>query len=223
MIILSNKTPFARGGKRACYVHPEDIAVCLKIYKEGKLPLEQKRKDPWWKQLRSSLHYDENLRDLKQYHDIYTKVGKSAQKHFPKPNNIVQTDCGDGLQLELILDADGAISLSAKEYTIRHGLTDACLKAVDQLEIFLLKNNIQFRDPFPHNISLRKLADETLEAVIIDGLGNSSILPIHRLIPSLGQRQIRKKIARLRKGLKKTHRHRFDDTPPGDNGLQLEQ
>ncbi|EJP74034.1 MAG: mutated putative cytoplasmic protein [SAR86 cluster bacterium SAR86B] len=31
MIDLSNIEPFAKGGNRSCYQHPENINICLKI------------------------------------------------------------------------------------------------------------------------------------------------------------------------------------------------
>jgi len=35
MIDLSNSMPFAKGGNRACYQHPNNKNICLKITHEG--------------------------------------------------------------------------------------------------------------------------------------------------------------------------------------------
>ena len=43
MIDLSNSMPFAKGGKRACYQHPNNKNICLKITHAG-LPNQLKKK-----------------------------------------------------------------------------------------------------------------------------------------------------------------------------------
>ena len=37
MIVLSNSTPFAEGGNRKCYVHPNNPDRCLKVVHPGLL------------------------------------------------------------------------------------------------------------------------------------------------------------------------------------------
>ena len=54
MIDLSNSKPFANGGNRACYQHPNNKNICLKITHAG-LPQKLKKTAPWYKKYRSSL------------------------------------------------------------------------------------------------------------------------------------------------------------------------
>jgi hypothetical protein len=205
MIILSDKKAFAKGGKRACYRHPEQLGSCLKVFLRGRTPLDQKQADPWWKQLRPTSVYDENIRDAHNLSQIYEKIGNEAEHHFPKSEGLVDTDLGTALSLQLIRDHDGNISASAKEYIIINGITPQLEAAIKALGAFLLKHLILFRDPFPHNIAIRTNANQSLEAVIIDGLGDSSVLPFHFIVPGLTQKKIRKKHARLLKGIVKTN------------------
>lgn len=204
MISLKNLEPFACGGKRACYQHPEQPQRCLKVYLPGRSPEDQKQADPWWKQLRPSSAYDENIRDSKNVAQIYAQAGKIAGKHFPEIEGTIDTDLGSALCLELICDHNGDISQSAKEYIINHGITPELEAAIEALGAFLLEHKILFRDPFPHNISIRIQSDGSMDAVIIDGLGDSSFLPYHRFIPGLTAKKIKKKHARLKKGVIKT-------------------
>ncbi|WP_269526197.1 YrbL family protein [Coraliomargarita parva] len=208
MIELNQTPPFAVGGKRACYLHPERADCCIKVFLPGREPNQQRKADPWWKQLRSARSYDENLRDSREICRAFEKAGDKAAAHFPHCEGFIETDIGLGLCMELITDSDGSIAISAKEYTLRNGITPESLRAVEYLERFLLQYRIQVRDPFPHNIAYRALTNGELQAVVIDGFGCSSVNPINHWVPALEKRQIRKRMARFRKGLKNTLKHR---------------
>ena len=48
MIILSDASPFAEGGNRKCFVHPDNPNRCLKVVHPGLLEKIKKNK-PWYK------------------------------------------------------------------------------------------------------------------------------------------------------------------------------
>ena len=64
MINLEGITPFAEGGNRKCFVHPDNPNRCLKIVHAGLLEKIIKNK-PWYKKLRSKDSFDDNLREKK--------------------------------------------------------------------------------------------------------------------------------------------------------------
>ena len=114
LLNLKSKQPFARGGGLLCYVHPQREVRCVKILRSGKAPSDLRRKDPFYKRLRSSTHYDQNLRDLKIYRGLSPRLKSDARRHLLFVDGLVRTDPGSGLCLELIRDVDGLISLSLK-------------------------------------------------------------------------------------------------------------
>ena len=79
MINLDRVRPFAEGGNRVCYIHPDNKSLCLKI---SKLEAVRKMRSnaPWYKRLRSERSFDDNFREesayqlskktLKKYGDI---------------------------------------------------------------------------------------------------------------------------------------------------------
>jgi hypothetical protein len=217
MISLSQEEPFARGGRRACYRHPEHAERCIKIALEDKQPHMLRSVDPWWKRIRPSSYYDENEQDLRIYAQLDKRLGSLTHAHFPKIYGLVETDLGIGLESELIHDADGRISLSGKEYTMQNGLSSTSEEAIKNLSVFLVHYLILFRDPFPHNIVLQEQADASLRAVIIDGLGRKPFLSkIFR--QTSGKRTLRK-TDRLRKGLKRSEHNRQNGVKPKPNGM----
>ena len=66
MIDLSNVTPFAEGGNRKCFVHPNNQDRCLKVVHPG-LVEKMKKNKPWYKKLRSNDSFDDNLREQAAY------------------------------------------------------------------------------------------------------------------------------------------------------------
>ena len=66
MINLNGQLPFAEGGNRMCFVHPDNHNRCLKITHPGIL-LKIKKAKPWYKQLRSTKSFDDNLREQNAY------------------------------------------------------------------------------------------------------------------------------------------------------------
>lgn len=217
MISLRQEKPFAKGGRRACYIHPEHKGRCIKVALEDKQPHMLRSIDPWWKRMRHSRYYDENEQDLRIYTQLNKRLGSLTDLHFPKIYGLVETDLGIGLESELIRDPDGRISLSGKEYTMRNGLPSASDAAIKRLSDFLIQNLILFRDPFPHNIVLQEQANTSLRAVIIDGLDRKPFLS--RTFRQTSEKRTIRKIDRLRKGLKRSEHNRLNGIQPKANGM----
>lgn len=217
MICISKNQPFALGGRRACYRHPEDRARCIKVSLPDKQPLALRSVDPWWKRLRPVSYYDENLLDLRVYALLVKELGDRVSNHFQRIHGLVETDLGLGLDSELILDADGRVSLSSKEYIMQNGSSTKSQDAIQQLADFLVQHRILFRDPFPHNIVLQEQADGKLRAVIIDGLHRRVILP--SIIRKTAEKRILRKTERLKKGLQRAEANARSGIAPKPNGM----
>lgn len=221
MISLQKASPFAIGGRRACYFHPDDTNLCIKVAREDKQPAMLRSVDPWWKRLRPIAYYDENILDLNIGLNLRAKLGTQATAHFPEIHDIVATDLGPGLVCELIRDPDGQISLSGKEYTLTYGLGTDVKDAVKVLRSFLSKHLILFRDPFPHNMALQQQEDGSLRAVVIDGLGRGAFL--NPILKQSAHKRIDRKIDRLLKGLSRAQENKERGIPAKQNGLLLKR
>jgi hypothetical protein len=219
MLQLKKTEPFATGGRRACYFHPDNPELCVKVARPDKHPSILRSVDPIWKRLRPVAYYDENLLDLKVQQIMEAKLGNTANAHFPKTQRLIKTDLGLGLVCELIRDHDGRISLSGKEFIMQHGFSNATDQALEELKNFITENFVLFRDPFPHNIVFQSRADGSLRAVIIDGLDRRVFL--YPLFKKAAQKRAHKKFNRLMKGFKQAEKNAKNGIPPKSNGILL--
>ena len=84
MIDLNGVTPFAEGGNRRCFVHPNNPNRCLKVIHSGLLETIIKNK-PWYKKLRSAESFDDNLRERDAYNQKALRNDNSETwKHLAK-------------------------------------------------------------------------------------------------------------------------------------------
>jgi len=167
MIRLKNDQPFARGNKRACYFHPLQPDRCVKVLLPDQQPAMLRKQVSVWRRLRPKSAFDENIQECRQLERLARKLGPECFRHLPVVDGIVDTDLGPGLVVELIRDADGSISLSGKEFTIKHGILPESWKAMEELLEFLMAHTIPIRDPFAHNLSFQRRSDGTIRAVVI--------------------------------------------------------
>ena len=84
MINLQEAIPFAEGGKRVCYINPEDKSMCLKISKLDAIR-SIRANAPWYKKLRSIKSYDDNFREERAYK-------QRAIKKIPRKYGIIKQD-----------------------------------------------------------------------------------------------------------------------------------
>jgi hypothetical protein len=195
-IRLSDREPFAVGGFRACYVHPENRARCLKVVLPGKGAADRRREDSFIAHFRPDWHYDENLHEARFLELLEKQLGCDATAHFILSHGFTETDLGAALETDLVRDPDDVVSITAKEYIVQNGFDDAAHSALEQLHRFLLRRRVLVRDPFVHNILFQKQADASLRAVIVDGLGNAEFIPFSEWIPALARRKINRKFAK---------------------------
>jgi len=223
MISLSGQKPFARGGRRECYQHPDDDSLCIKVCRSDKSPVSLRQADPWYKRLRSPDYYDENVKDLKLLTLLYQRIDPVFRIHLPELNNIQETDLGPGLITELVRNSNGSISSSAKQFIHEHGITPQLEEALDKLQKFIISQHIYLRDPFAHNLTAQELSSGKIHLKIIDGLGITKLQSFPWVFPKKQKKHFNKKFQRLLKDIKLTHQNRQNDIPKNTNGFFINQ
>ena len=83
MINLDGIKPFAEGGNRMCFVHPDNPGRCLKVVHPG-LPSKIKNSKSWYKRFRSIESFDDNLRNKRHM------IKKHSKKMIPIYGCILQ-------------------------------------------------------------------------------------------------------------------------------------
>ena len=192
MIDLSNSKPFANGGNRACYQHPNNKNICLKITHEG-LAKKLKKSAPWYKKLRRAQSFDDNIREKNGYKQkaILNNEPK-IWNHLAKWYGFEETSNGLASATELILN-DGQIAETLESYLKKHGKDNKINKAINDFEIWLLDTLLLTKNILPHNVVVKN-TDEKLILKIVDGLGCQSFLPFPKISKNFARRYVLRRI-----------------------------
>ena len=152
MIKLNDITPFAQGGNRMCFVHPEKKDRCLKVSFEGQSE-KVKKNAAWYKKFRSAESFDDNLREQSAYQQRSLKNNNPNKwKHLAKWYGMVETSIGPASETELILDKDQNIAMTLEKYLFTFGMTGEIKQAIDDFESWLRSSLVLTKNIIPHNI-----------------------------------------------------------------------
>ena len=192
MIDLSNSKPFANGGNRACYQHPENINICLKITHPD-LPNKLKAKAPWYKKYRSLDSFDDNKREELAYNQKAISKNESiVWDHLVRWHGFEETSKGLASATEMVLN-DGMIAETLESYLFTNGKDEKITVAINDFENWLKKTLILTKNIIPHNIVVKK-TEGKLQLKIIDGLGCSSFLPLPKISKFFAKRYVSRRV-----------------------------
>jgi hypothetical protein len=176
MINLDEIQPFAEGGNRRCYVHPENSYRCLKVAIQHQSK-KAKQDAPWYKKFRSESSFDDNIREQKAYEQrALKKDNPDKWKHLAKWYGMVETSIGLASETELIRDNKNNIAITLEKYLFTYGMTDEIQEALKDFESWLRSTLVLTKNIIPHNIVLG-YEDDKIILKIVDGLGSKSYLP----------------------------------------------
>ena len=192
MINLSDATPFAEGGNRKCYVHPNNPDRCLKVVHQG-LVEKIKKSKPWYKKLRSSDSFDDNLREQAAYKQkALRNENQDLWTHLAKWYGMKETSIGIASETELVRNGE-EIAETLESYLFREGLTCEINEAIEDFHLWLRKHLIFTKNLIPHNLVLNK-KDNRIIIKIIDGLGSQAFLPLPNYSNFFAKRYIERRI-----------------------------
>ena len=219
LIRLSTATPFARGGNRLVYVHPDRPEVCIKLPRTD-VDLAVKRRRKGLKgRLKPAATFDDNRAEARTLTELHGRIGDSLAAFVPRFLGWVETDLGRGVALELIRDDDGAIATPLKQYVWECGFDERLETALRELTAYWVRERVPSRELLLHNVVARRRGDGSVRLVVIDGLGNADLLPLSRWSQGLARRKSARKAARLRNRIEGLLRTRAEGGDPGEHGF----
>ena len=147
MIVLSDKTPFASGGHKLVYRHPDFADRCLKVMSPEAVIKEQRADhDPLEEEWRGA--------------EAVCAFGNSTvSRHMPAYYGFVATDIGRALCTEIICDSDGEISPTLEKVILREGYRDSVDSAVDEFLECFRSNFFSYDDLGLGNLLVKTLAN----------------------------------------------------------------
>ena len=193
MINLDGVQPFAEGGNRRCYVHPENSYRCLKVTIQDQSKIA-KQNAPWYKKFRSESTFDDNIREQKAYAQrALKKDNPETWKHLARWHGMVETSLGLASETDLIRDNQNNIAITLEKYLFSYGMTDEIQKAIKEFETWLRSSLVLTKNIIPHNIVLG-YEDGKIVLKIIDGLGSKSYLPLTQISDLFARRYVERRI-----------------------------
>ena len=216
---LSAATPFARGGNRLCFVHPERADVCVKVPRPDVDLAEKRRRKGLKGRLKLAASFDDNRVEAETLTALHQRVGPALAAFAPRFLGWVETDLGRGVAVDLIRDVDGAIATPLKQHVWERGLDAPLQAALAEFSAFWVRERVPSRELLLHNIVARRHGDEALRLVAIDGLGNADLLPLSRWFARLAEKKSARKVERLRARIDTLLATRAAGGHPGEHGF----
>lgn len=201
LIDLKNLVPFAQGGNRYCFQHPEDKQRCLKVIRPENIKARYLRQ-PGLKRLLGRARLNDNSQELKAHMQpairwlIRADNESTLWAHLPKFYGSVETNLGHANESELIRCADETVAPTLESLIRRGELTDQLQGAIKRFETWLIKTRILTRNLLPHNLVVTDRSGQP-ELFLVDGLGAPSIPQALAILPGWSDHYIRRKLARF--------------------------
>ena len=192
-LTLAGLEPFAIGGTRRCYIHPHDEGLCVKVLRPDRTPAARLACATGWRRFKGQRGYDDQRKELKAYRQLGSR---REWLHVPRCYGAVETDQGIGIVTELHRDWDGGFPFNLEQLLPR-GMTVALAAAIDEFKAWLRRDLFLSRDLLPHNIIAVAVSPDAYRLVIVDGIGNSELVPFSSWFRACATRKVERKIRKF--------------------------
>jgi hypothetical protein len=167
-----------KGFNRACYQHPENNKLCIKVDLAGTPSSDSERERKYYRHL------------LKR--DVSWEM-------VPKYHGDIETNIGQGSVYDLILDDNESVSQTLENYLDEKHDVTALLQPLLTLKTYLLQERIIVMTLHPRNLLCQRNADNVTKIVICDDIGNSDFIPICNYSNYLAKLKISRKWKKFEK------------------------
>jgi len=197
MVVLTDEHYMAEGLARKCYFHPEQQHLCIKI---GKPEVEK-----------SHLYKEINY---------YKKLSKRDASKFEYPfyakyHGTVETNLGEGFVYDVVRDeTTNEVSKTLRHYMIKKNamFSDNVLdEALLRLKSQMITHKVFSSDFKPRNICCKILKDNSIEMVIVDGIGHRDLFPLADWFGYFSKRKIERRFKKNRMQSISQHRQMWRD------------
>ena len=183
MIVLDDNALIGRGTLRACYLHPQNEGLIVKVPLPG-----------------STGGDDANRKELMSYQKI--RQNHADLDHISHCRGLVETDRGTGLICDCIRDCNGDIAKTIWDVVVYQETCDIeeLLEVATTLCNYLIANDLFLFDINLKNIVLKKTEDNGYRAYAIDLKGpydNKEFLQLSSRIKFLARKKLKRRSKQL--------------------------
>jgi hypothetical protein len=193
LVEVKDITPFAEGGNRLCFVHPDHPELCLKVNRPNIAEITRAAK-PFYKRLRPLTDFDDNFREYQAYQQrAITEGTDRVWDHLPRCYGWQETDIGPALISDYYAGPNGRPAKTLEHKLHTEGLTPEVQNALDDFANWLRDTLVFTKNILPHNL----VFDSNGRLALIDGLGLLDYVPIRKYSKVLTRRYIEQRIERM--------------------------
>lgn len=195
MLALSQQQHFACGKKRLVFAHPDDPTLVIKVMRPDYAA--SRRKVPLWGAARKDYYCIHMvLRELREH--IEARLAADRLPDFlPPVEGLADTDLGPGLIVSAVRGRDGDFAPTLAQL-IETGRVDTRLIA--DLERFCEQveaSSLVIGDLNPHNVLYGYSRARGSHFMLVDGLGDKTLVPLLKMSRVLSRRSRARKTRRL--------------------------
>jgi hypothetical protein len=203
ILMLRDTVPIARGHKSFVFQHPTDPELLVKVMQPDVVEERWGSSNrPWYKASRRYGQYMSLRREISEYLAAAVKFPGGVPV-LQKLVGLVDTDYGVGVVVEKLVGRDGGLAPTLSTVARQSGVTPELLQKVEQFKNELIKYNIVIGKLHAHNLVLAVRGEEE-RFVVIDGYGETALIPIHTWSARINAAHTESRIGRLVRKLQKT-------------------
>lgn len=183
MIVLDDSSLIGCGTLRACYLHPQNDNLIIKVVLPGRGEGDQA-----------------NRKELLSYQKI--RQSHAELDHISHCHGFIETDRGAGLICDCIRDYNGAIAKTIWDIVVYQETCDIdkLLEVAGTLCDYLIANDLFLFDINLKNIVLKRMEDSGYRAYVIDLKGpydNKEFLQLSSRIKYLARKKLKRRSKQL--------------------------
>jgi hypothetical protein len=196
IIELKDTEPVAEGGRRLVFRHPSDPSLIIKVFRPEFLARQWGGPLSWRQKRRRYRHLFPFFQELRE-HVAVCALNGAPPKHMQNLVGFAETDYGMGLVYDAVLDAEGRYAPTLATLLDQGLYTAEIHRAFLEFRAWLIDAPIVVADLRPGNFVCARDADGRPYFVLIDGIGEKTVIPIKGLALWLNRRSKRRHLAWL--------------------------
>ncbi len=179
VLTLSDQTPVAAGKTRYIYQHPNNPDWLIKVHRVTSPRPDRSGFLGWLQSLEDRFIYMTGfMRELRPY--IYSRYGDHGEvvSHLIPIIGLADTDLGMGLVVGAARDAEGRLAPTLRKVFKRGDMSAERIEKLRQLLAAIELTDLVLGDLNQDNVVLAHDREEGDRFVIIDGLGERTVVPL---------------------------------------------
>lgn len=209
LIKLKGLTPLSAGALQFVYQHPTEPDYLIKILRLDRMRKRWARKSRGLPIRRRFGLYNAWVRELKSYIELRSRSPDGECPEFvQRHHGLTDTDLGIGLLVGKVKDRAGGLAPTLASVVRQQGFTEQLRKQFVDLQAKIEALNLATSDINANNILVGWTEQHGDHLVIIEGLGDNTLIPVKTMFRFLNRASIRRHFARTFIHLERLDRER---------------